>query len=561
MRKKIIYFFLFIFTMTAVQAAPIASTQQNTSFQGVYNINIPDSAMEFVSEKDLVEVFCNEAKYQGGEAIANVEALNQALGDVDTQLKDINLTIDYQNVSENAQRLRNSIEAICEADTLEEAEKKADEFKDQADEIKVDLQTNLLADLQAQIEKQLLEVQDELKTKYEEELNKEADELVAEKKAYYEKLIRAEAEIEQQKIQARLQAEIEEELTNEYAGQEDIDMEEVMRKGKEMGMARGEAEGKKVEERLRAKYEKIAEEEKQKLQELMEEKAKAKEAEMREKYSFLINIDDEIQKIKTEKYNKEWAKYHEKANYAKLNVVKRIIEGEFAKAKNLIENQRAAIDQAYKENMAGNYGIPSAEELLREIETDRAEIISLFTDGDTSEAKIAKIKRQFSEKWEKIRTDLEKTKNLAVSEVIKRIQGKTNWKNLKSNLLRKQKYVQAQQKEYNKARAYCQKNPQAKVNKYGLSNCVRCRYLDKEYKDYAFISAEVDQRIRALVPLIDRLDTINENNTNLDQVLAYKNNLVEAINRLKASQTKFKQISKTYNGSVKYYQNICSAYK
>lgn len=561
MKKKIIYFFLLVFTMTAAQAAPMVSTQGGTSSSGGYNINIPQSARGLVQESDLVEMFCYEAKYQGGIAIATVESVDEAINEKISTFEEVGVTVDLTDVLSLTGNLRSSMNAICEASSLDQAQERAEEFKEESYKLKEELEINLMAKLKAEIEKQFAEQEEEIRAKFEKELKEEADKLVEEKKAYYEKQVRAEAETEAKKIQTRLQAEIEAEMQAEFGGQENPNIERLMQIGKERGEARAASEAKALEERLRAKYEKIAEDEEAVLRVQMEEKAKEKEAEMRDMYGDFSDVSARIEELKQEKYESEWAKYEDMVNKKKMEIMEKVIEGQFENARQSIEMQRGVIDQVYEANMQTKYRIPSADDLLKQLDRDKENIVAMFADGDYSQAKIESIKKEFQAKWETLRERLDAAKNSVPSEVISNIDKKTDWDNLKNRLSRNQSHMRNVISGYDKSYTYCKQNPTITTNGNRVGDCAKCRLLSSNYKEWVELSKEVDKKIANVLELIKKLDTYKQTTPSLETALSFKDEIQTSLNNLATDEKRYTQVAKDYELAIKAAYQVCASYK
>ena len=213
-----------------------------------YSMHVPEEALEYATEEDLVEIFCYEAKYQGGLAIATVEALEETLDSSLSKFNDLGIKVNLDAVTGKSQILRQKIEAICQAGTLVQAQERVREFKGEAMKMKGDLQNNLAAQLRADIEKQVKGAEEQIRAKFEQELRVEADQMVEDLEIKYEGEAQAEAEAEKQKLKAKIQAEVEAELMAEFGNVEDPDINHLMELGEQRGRARGEIEGKEVEE-------------------------------------------------------------------------------------------------------------------------------------------------------------------------------------------------------------------------------------------------------------------------------------------------------------------------
>jgi hypothetical protein len=557
MKKIYIYLSLIMLIFTGVSAAPMVATQDGQA-SGGYNINIPEVAKEYVEEKDLVEVFCYEAMFRGGEAIATLEAVAEALDESLAEMQEyLGIVIDTSLYSDPAQSLNAQMEQICNTPTLAQAQAATDQFKSTADQYKSDMKANLETNLRDQIENQIKAEKDQIRARFEKKLRSETDELVEEKKKYYEAQIRAEAEQEKNRIQAKLQKEIEAELKAEYGGQEDVDVNQLLKIGKERGMARGAVEGKKAEERLRVKYEKIAEEEEVKLRAQMEEKTKEKEKEIRELYSDLSGLGELINQIKQEKIESEWSEYQKKAQDARLAIIKKVISKQFEIARKYIEEQRENIEQAQAEGVDRQYNIPTVDALLQMIERDENEVLAYFAQGNYSNELIQEIKTKFKEKWENLRKKLEEAKVKAPAEVIRITEKKTDWSKLTGRLNSNLSHMRNVQNNYAKKINWCQQNPTVTSDKKRAGDCAQCRLINKEYKDWSEVCGQIETQINKALPLIKKIQDYKQTPPTLEIALEFKDELQSVLNELRNLETLYKQSYITYQDQMKIEQNNC----
>lgn len=560
MKKAIIFFLILGFVFPTAQAAPIFSVQGGVDLGG-YSVSIPTYVRSLVDEGDLVLMFCYEAKYQGGIAVASVEALKEALEESINKFQDLGISVDLGGSLDSALELRNEMEAICDAGSLEEAMARADNFKQESENIRDDLQIDLMANLRAEIEKQIASQEEVIRAKLEEELKEEATQLETERTAYYESLIRLEAEAEAAEIQSRLQAEIEQELMSQYGGQEDIDIDYVMRLGEQRGHERGEVEAKLVEERLRIKYEKLAEEEEVRLREIIEQKAKDKEEEIKKLYGDFSEISAKMESLRQAKLESEWNKYQALANEMKLVMLRKAIEKKFEEARELVEKERPYLEKAYEENVQNQYRIPRVEDLLLMLDRDEMEILTIFQKGDYSEEMIESVKSKFFEKWENLRKTLDEAKSLAPAEIIKSIQNKTNWSKLKNQLNGNLKHMRNVVQGYSNTEEHCRKNPTVVKDGKNINSCAKCRIVNSNYKEWFSASRDIDIKISHALILIDRLETHQKTIPSLDVALAYKDELQSALNNLATDEKKYEKIARDYEKAISVAAKECASYK
>jgi hypothetical protein len=85
--------------------------------------------------------------------------------------------------------------------------------------------------------------------------------------------------------------------------------------------------------------------------------------------------------------------------------------------KELIMAHKDEIDEA----RAQGKDIPSAEELVAQLEADKQALIDKFATGEFSEADIRQAEEEMRSKWDKVRLDLEKLQEQASAEIYTRI--------------------------------------------------------------------------------------------------------------------------------------------
>ncbi len=376
-------------------------------------INVPQEVRKIIPEQDLITLLSYEAKAKGGEAIARIEALEEILTPLLNKVRELGVDVktpDYQTL---AKQLKDKLNAIGNQPTLESAEKKLQEFITLAQQIQ---ERNIGSDLRSQIEPILKAKGEEIRARLEKELRKEGEQLGKEARAR----LQAQAEQEVKEIKARLQKqlkrEIEKELKARFAGQKNIDMDYVKKLGKEMAEEKARKAAKKAKTELQRKYEQLAQQERERITKIMEKKAdeiggeeKRKLEEIRDGF---LNLKSNLDKL-TEQKMGQWLEFKKKAIDKKKEILIKIIGDKIEQAKELILSHKQEIDEA-RNNGAQ---IPSAEELVAELEQDKENFLNQLSSQQLDEATIKNAVAQFKSKWDKIRLDLEQTQAQSAAQV------------------------------------------------------------------------------------------------------------------------------------------------
>jgi len=156
---------------------------------------IPDEAKKYVSDKDVVPVYCAMAKWKTGEFFSAMDAVKKFVIPPTEQVKALGIEIDIPDVDGMIAQGKQRIGAICAAGTVDDADRLVREFaawgKEQG-KAKFDA---MRADMQSKMKQKGDELREKVKA--------EVDKVVAEEKLKIEADMKAEAEAfaEQKKSQ------------------------------------------------------------------------------------------------------------------------------------------------------------------------------------------------------------------------------------------------------------------------------------------------------------------------------------------------------------------------
>ncbi|MCD6177907.1 hypothetical protein J7K03_01435 [bacterium] len=380
---------------------------------------IPQDIRNQVPEKDWIELYCYEAKSRGGEAVAKVEALAELLPPLLEKVEELGIKVETPDLLSISRDLESQLEEVCQQTTLEATQAKLQEFISKANSVR----NTLGPDLRNQIEPALKAKGEEIRAKLEKELRAEGEAMGKE----IEAKLRAQAEQEAKQIEARLRAElkqqIEEELKAQFGGQENIDKNYVLELGRRMGEERGQKAAQKARRELEEKYEKLAQQERERITKLIEKKAdeiggeeKRKLEEIRDGF---LNLEANLESLAQAKMAR-WLVFREKAIQKKKEILIATMGAQIDKGKELIMAHKKEIDQARAEGK----DIPSAEELIAQLEADKQSLIDKLSKGELDENLIRQAGEELKAKWEKIRFDMEKVKKRSAPEVYYGIYGR-----------------------------------------------------------------------------------------------------------------------------------------
>jgi len=151
---------------------------------------IPAEVKQYVSDKDIVSVYCAMTKWKSGQFFSAMDAVQKYVVEPTQQIeKDFSITLDIPDVQSIKAEGQKRIDAICNASTADQAELLAADFANwgqqgsqaQFDAMRAEMQDKLKTksdEMQAQIKSQLQPYIDEQKTSIENEIKAKVQPLV-----------------------------------------------------------------------------------------------------------------------------------------------------------------------------------------------------------------------------------------------------------------------------------------------------------------------------------------------------------------------------------------------
>ncbi len=412
-------------------------------------ISIPEEALNYTSEKELIEALCYEAKWKGGEGIAKIEALDELISPVLENITSLGILIDSINLESKTYEMRQKLEEVCNAENVDESIEKINEYFSFSHGLKNVLQGDFTNNLK-KIEKDLKNKGEELKIKLEKELGIEAEEMS--KKA--EEELRRKGKEESEALEFQLK-ELGKEFEN-FMLQGDVGFEDAQAKANQLvgkistdsetrifisskfneilneavgvvpAVMSGQISPSEIKVRIDRKipgivqeiksfmiqkYENLGKQEEEKIRSLLEGKANeigGEEKEALEKIRIVFEkFEERLESLSREKMS-EWNKYEQMSKGKKREIISKSIEHHFEKAKKAIENRKDDINMAFEFGVADEYGIIPYNDLLQMIEKDKLEIINELSSTEFNSELIEKTKKKFQTKWNNYREKMEK---------------------------------------------------------------------------------------------------------------------------------------------------------
>ncbi|MDD4607324.1 MAG: hypothetical protein PHS07_03280 [Patescibacteria group bacterium] len=101
--------------------------------------NIPSDIKEIVDERDMIEIYCLMTKYESGEFIASLEALNTILVPAVSQLKNMGFEAEVPDITQYQFNAQTKIDEVCTTQSLTEAQNRVQDLMAYSQQIKNDL--------------------------------------------------------------------------------------------------------------------------------------------------------------------------------------------------------------------------------------------------------------------------------------------------------------------------------------------------------------------------------------------------------------------------------------
>lgn len=442
--KHKIFITLLIFSLS-FSLTGYATTRYISNIKGV---SIPDNASKYASEEDIIEMVCYKAKWKGGEGIARIEALEEAVSPFLEKLKSAGIEIEDVNLSEKSRGMRNALEEVCSAKSTADASLKVNDYISYAESIRGSLENDFSSNLRG-TKNDLEEKGKEIKERIEKELEEEAQKMAKEAEEELRKMgeeegksiesqLRnlgselegfmsrgevgpGEARTKARELSGRISADSETKsfLENKFA---DILNEADGLIGQAMSGEISPAQIRSIVQQkvpakvaeiktfIENKYRRMGEEKENEIRANLEAKAEEIGGEERKILEEIRDIATSLEEnINTnfEEKKKEWEEYEKKYLEKKTEIISNAVEAHFKEAEDLIKENKDKIDLAVEEGVAEEFGILSYDWLLENIESDKEEIINRLAQSDLSENVISTIQKEFVEKWNDYRKKME----------------------------------------------------------------------------------------------------------------------------------------------------------
>jgi hypothetical protein len=155
---------------------------------------IPDEAKKYVSDKDMVPVYCAMARWKTGEFFSAMDAVKKYVIPPSEQIRALGIDIEIPDIDGLIAQGKQRLEAICAAGSVDEADKLVREFaswgkeqgKGKFDAMRTDMQNKMKQkgdELRKKVQEEVDKVVAEEKPKIEAEIKAEAESFAAQKKS------------------------------------------------------------------------------------------------------------------------------------------------------------------------------------------------------------------------------------------------------------------------------------------------------------------------------------------------------------------------------------------
>jgi len=350
---------------------------------------VSEEVKKYVSDKDLVAVYCAMTKWKSGQFFSAMDAVKKYVIEPTQQVKsDFELDITVPNVDDLKAEGQKRVDGICSASTVADAEKLTREFAAWGQQ-----------DTQGQFDDMRNKMQAQLKVKSDalrDKITKEIQPFIDEEKAKIQKDIQAEAD----NIVERKKSEINARLKGAKSAPNVDALKAEITSAVESGI-RSKIDSKKVEMQTKVAA---------KVQELVgPEKAKF------EKIGELFNnVDGKINDY-IKNNESQYEKYKTEAFALRKKLVMDILDKNMTEGIAKIDAAAADMEAAHKEDPS----VPTAGQLKAELQQDRkaleAKLDAALEAGD--ENAFQQALNDFRVKWETMQREGEKAMQQSVSKV------------------------------------------------------------------------------------------------------------------------------------------------
>lgn len=342
---------------------------------------VPDEIKQYVSDKDLVEIYCATVRWKSGGFFTAMDAVKKYVIPAVEKAKELNIQVELPDVYDLKTEGLKKIEAICGAATLDEAERLVREFSDWGQKeaaAKFD-------GLRSSLEEKLKEKGDEFRAK----IKTEIDAFVSEERQKIERDLRSEAE--------QLAAAKKQEL--EAARNPNVDVNAI----------RAQLQN-KIQSKVNQKKSEMEVKVKDKIKAIMGDN-ETKFKEIGDLFKGLGNkINDEIKAGE-----KQYEQYKKQAFDLRGELALKILDKNLETGMKQLDEARQSIDDASKEDPT----IKSVDQVKAELQDDRrllaAALNAALDAGD--ETAFQNALSDFKMKWEEYRREMEKAASQVVGKV------------------------------------------------------------------------------------------------------------------------------------------------
>ncbi len=526
------------------------------------SVYIPAEARLIVPDKDFVQVICLESKWRGGEAIAAIEAVGAALDKAFKELEKFGINLDSSAYLDSVSSFKDSFESICSSATVEQALAAVDEFKKQAQNLRGSLQTNLAIRLRRDIEGLFGEKKEKIKKSFEKELEDYSVKLQQEMEKRSQGRISVEDEGLKKELEERIRARVSAEVNRQASGDSSPDPAYYMELGRQLGEKFKAEEDARHKDELKTLSDGITAAEKQKLEQMINDFIETKTKEIDKVRDRLENIGAEIEALKEQK-RADWLSYRDLAVEAKKQIIEKIINHYFSQAEEMILAKKETIEQARAKEETGDLKIMSTDELLAKLNQDKQAVMNLLMNGEINAGKIEQVKNEFANKWNEIRSEMEKIEAKSGAVVIDKITEYIDWKRIEKQLSENLLNAAGLKSTYGPLVERCQTKPDIfePTNKEEAGDCTYCKN-ENELNQMLGLAGRIEAQINVCLGIINELKQYQANKTEISikEALAFKDKLVSEFEKLRQLQSEYNNLNDVYKNNFNIARQQCFDY-
>ncbi|MDO8663749.1 MAG: hypothetical protein Q7K28_02860 [Candidatus Wildermuthbacteria bacterium] len=339
---------------------------------------VPDEVKQYVTDKDLVEVYCAQVRWKSGDFFSAMDAVKENIIPAMEKVRALGIEVSVPDIDSIRAEGQKRIDAICLAQTVPSAETLVQEFSDWGQGQASEKFTAIRSGLEAKMK----EKGDALREK----VKAEIESFVSEEKAKIESDLRQSAD----ELAAQKQAELQDSKAMP-------DMDQIQNEIKQQIQAKVEVKKAEMKDKIKAKVNEIIGVDKAKFEEIG---------------GLFQGIGGKINSAIAANQGK-YVQYKQQALELRKNLVFKILDKNLEDGLKQLDLAEADIDEAKKEDSS----ILSAGEIKAEIQQDRKELGAkldlALESGDESAFQGAL--NDFRSKWEAYRSEMEKAAGQSVS--------------------------------------------------------------------------------------------------------------------------------------------------